>query len=70
MDKDYKGYRCPICGCEFLIYTVTIQAGRYVTCPMDGRHLAKECDPYGGAEQCMGQRRYRRNAHGALEQDG
>ena len=68
-DKDYKHYSCPVCGCEFSIYIVTIKAGRYVTCPMDGRHKARECNPYDGSEQCMSARKYRRNGNGAMEQE-
>ena len=41
----------------------------FVTCPMDGKHKARECDPYDGSEQCMGAREYKRNSHGAMEQE-
>ncbi len=69
MNRDYKHYKCPVCGCEFSIYVVTIKVGRYVTCPMDGRHRARECDPFSGVKDCMQANKYKRNSHGALEQE-
>lgn len=70
MDKNYKAYECPVCGCEFAIYMPTIISGKYVTCPMDGRHTAREAGEYDDLCDCMKARKYRRNNHGAIEQDG
>ena len=70
MDKNYKAYECPICGCEFAIYMPTMISGRYVTCPMDGRHTAREVGAYDDLSKCMTDRKYRRKGHGAVEQDG
>ena len=71
MDKNYKAYECPICGCEFAIYMPTMVSGRCVTCPLDGRHKnILVCGSYDSLTECMNHAKYKRNGHGAVEQDG
>ncbi len=71
--KEYIVYKCQECGCEFIILREYVDHNsNYLTCPKHGRHhqikVIGAFDDLGGG--CMRQRKYRRNARGAVEQDG
>lgn len=68
----YTWYTCKGCNKEVILLSDevqhTVSSGQYLSCPHCGcRHLIK-----GGItddlRECMKERRYRRNSHGALEQ--
>lgn len=70
----YISYRCTTCNTEFIIPTQTMtkaeMEGRYLTCPLDGRH--KHIVPvgrYDDLHKCMGHDKYTKT-QGTTKQTG
>lgn len=69
--KNYVMYECRECGCLFIIPKEHIDtSNNYVTCPLHGKHhRVIVVGAHDKLSDCMGARKYKRNAHGALEQN-
>ena len=71
MDKDYIVYRCATCG--FIMIALVEQVRRddnYLTCMKNGGHKdIRVCGAYDNIKECMNHVKYRRNGHGAMEQE-
>lgn len=70
----YVSYRCTICNTEFIIPTQTLSKaeleGKYITCPLDGRHKAVSVDGrYDDLKECMKHDHYKKE-NGAIRQTG
>ena len=70
----YVSYRCTICNTEFIIPTQTLTKaeleGKYLTCPLDGRHKVVVCEGrYDDLKECMKHDRYKKE-NGAVRQTG
>ena len=68
----YTSYKCSICGAEFIMPTQALTqaelSGRYLTCPLDGRH--KNIIPigrYDDLQKCMKHDKYTK-AQGTTKQ--
>ena len=71
-DKNYIMYKCKECGTVFIIPKEYIShTHNYITCPLHGRHhQVIVIGAYDDLSECMSARKYKRNSHGAVEQDG
>ena len=68
--KNYVIYKCTECGTEFIIPIAYIDYNNnYITCPMHGKHTnIIVVGSYYKICECMEERAYKRNKHGAIEQ--
>ena len=71
MDKQYLILRCATCGFTAIILTDQLKRDdNYMSCMKDGRHRdIRVCGSYDSLVECMDHAKYRRNGHGAVEQD-
>jgi DNA-directed RNA polymerase subunit RPC12/RpoP len=67
----YTSYSCKVCKREFVLLTEEIESmskDRYIACPYcNSKHIKKQ-KIADNLKECMSERSYRRNRHGALEQ--
>jgi len=72
MDRNYIVYKCIDCEAVFIIPSECINhSNNYVTCPMHGKHKhIIVIGAYDSAQECMSAHKYKRNSHGAIEQNG
>ena len=71
-EKNYIAYQCEECGTIFIIpREYVVYDDNYLTCPKHGRHHhIKVIGAHDDLAKCMEHAKYRRNKHGAIEQDG
>jgi len=71
MERNYIVYKCIECETVFIIPSECVNhSNNYVTCPMHGKHKhIIVIGAYDSAQECMTERKYRRNSHGAIKQE-
>ena len=71
-DKNYIAFQCEECGTVFIMPKEDVDHNtNYLTCPKHGRHhQIKVINAHDDLCHCMEHARYKRNQHGAIEQDG
>ena len=72
MDHNYITYKCLECGTVFIIPSECMsKCNNYIGCPMHGKHThIIVVGAYDDLQQCMNAHKYKRNKHGAIEQNG
>jgi len=72
MNEELKHFECGSCHKINIVVTEeaedTKKRGKYLACIHCGSKDLIKMDPFKGINECMKERKYKRNGHGAIEQ--
>lgn len=71
MQSIYSAYECKTCRKEFVLLTEDVEqltSGRYIACPYCNSQRIRKQKIADNLKECMHERSYKRNKHGALVQ--